>query len=876
MLNVRAKLSTHFAVFLTIFLFAVPTAASASSILVWGGQESDQTEMQISEGGAYSPLLSVPAPAHIVGPEIGPDGEPIFRLRGVLYRVSEVDGSTLREQLTTVFKHVPLDPDNPDRRDVEFSWPAYGTYELDVVSIPAPQVSYENSYGKRLAHAFFGEVAHAQLEGSVIETIHFTIVRPEPVCTEQCFSNVLFLPGIESSRLYRPDYNGGTEKLWEPGSSNDVQDLFLNPDGSSARFDVYAKESDVLDELPVIGTNIYKSFISKMDELKSSGMINDWRPISYDWRLTLDDILVYGNQVDNRIYYSGDLRATSSPYIIQELRRLATSSKSGKVTIIAHSNGGLVAKRLTEVLGPEASELIDKMIFVAVPQAGTPDAIAAALHGEAIGRGFIASQSTVRTFATTSPMVYQLMPSGRYFAQVDDAVIEFDPSLPEWRERYGDTIHSRESLHAYLVDSFNRVDAQTGDTSRPVQLSEQLLSNAETLHADLDNWAPPPGVQLIQIAGWGVDSTVKGITYKKKGEGINPNPTFTIDGDGRVVVPSALWTSASNTTNYWVDLNDYNNSHLLRKGPLAINHASILEVNELLAFLADNVREEIQSLPTYKYLRSESPASTQTRLHFALHSPLTIDIYDLNGNHTGVSTTTGQVEENIPGTYFVSFGEQKYIFADAANEYHLILDGYDSGTFTFVITEMDGDNILASTTFANVPVTPETTVKLDVAADLTSIDQLSVDQDGDGDVDFIVKVDGTIELLERAPDSGAQAPAQETMTHGGENGPPIPTAPITPTVLGTTTSATGTEQVINKVTTESAISSSPTATSTPKKTTKAPVKTLSRTASSMALSPSLSEIGTNSQVALVSEFTKNNLWSRIYRWILHKLLSNNK
>ena len=88
--------------------------------------------------------------------------------------------------------------------------------------------------------------------------------------------------------------------------------------------------------------------------------------IPYDWRLTPDQILDKGAEVaPGKISY---LVATSSPYIIQELKRLAATSKTKKVTIIAHSNGGLVTKRLIEKLGVDAATLVDKVIFVAVPQ----------------------------------------------------------------------------------------------------------------------------------------------------------------------------------------------------------------------------------------------------------------------------------------------------------------------------------------------------------------------------------------------------------------------------------------------------------------------------------------------------------------------------
>ncbi len=583
-------------------------------------------------------------------------------------------------------------------------------------------------------------------EAGNVATSSLTVALPKPVPPDPCValgncaSNVLFLPGIESSRLYRPDYNLGTDQLWEPNIDGDVQDLYMNPDGTSVRNDVYTKKRDVIDELPS-GANIYKSFIAKMDDLKTSGTIRDWEPIAYDWRLSLDDILNYGNDVQGRIYYSGDLRATSTPYVIQELRRLAGASKTGKVTIVAHSNGGLLAKRLTELLGPtESARLIDKMIFVAVPQAGTPMAIPAGLHGYKQDHvlGIVTSKSTARTFAKNSPMEYQLLPSASYFTYVDDPVVTFDASLTDWISRYGATIHSQSSLRTFLTDTYGRVDAQTGDINQPIQFSSSLLTGAETLHASLDNWTAPAGVDVIQIAGWGVPKTVGGITYKKKGTWVTPEANFTIDGDGTVVVPSALWTSTTTgATNYWVDLKSYNTlANRILGLRLKTGHASILEVPELLTFIADDLlSHSIDSLP--QYISTSIPPSDphDIRLRYALHSPLTLNLYDNEGRHTGVSTTTGQIEEQIPGTYYAEFGDVKYIFSDADTSASVIMNGYDTGTFTFNVDQYSGDTVTASTTFKDIPTTASTAVSLDVQSDISTLSPMQIDEDGDGIID---------------------------------------------------------------------------------------------------------------------------------------------
>ena len=580
--------------------------------------------------------------------------------------------------------------------------------------------------------------------GFIVSTPYHPV---EQGCTVNCNDNVMFLPGIESSRLYRPDYNGGTDQLWEPSGDVDAQDLRLNVDGTSRRADVYTK--DVVDEAyaPGVGTNIYKSFISKMKALKTAGTIEDWAPIPYDWRLSLDDILTYGNQLpDSRLYYSGDLRATSTPYVIQELQRLARTSRTGKVTIVAHSNGGLLAKALMIKLGPDASKYIDKIIFVAVPQVGTPMAVAGLLHGYKQSIPFTLSDSASRDLGNNSPSAYNLIPSSSYFTQVDDPVVTFNPSLLDWVSRYGSTVHSQERLHTFLTSAYGRVSADSSDTIDPVQLNDALLTQAEHLHAQLDAWTPPTGVQLIQIAGWGIPTTLSAINYEKQtkptcdssGFCTPPKPlsftaSTTIDGDGTVVVPSALWMSTTTgAVDYWVDLRQYNKDHPFQAAlPVTrFEHARIIETEPILSFVSDQITNTPNS--SYQYLSTAAPPSTDHRLRYELHSPLTLDVYDALGHHTGISTTTGQIEEQIPGTSYMQFGDVKYLFTDTSTTAHIVMNGYATSTFTFNVSELQGDMLMATTTFKDIPTTPHTTVTLDTASDITTVSPMHLDLMGDG------------------------------------------------------------------------------------------------------------------------------------------------
>lgn len=592
----------------------------------------------------------------------------------------------------------------------------------------------------------------------------------EPTCTENCNSNVMFLPGLEASRLYRPDYNGGTDQLWEPNTNDDAEDLFLDGTGKSIRNDIYTK--DVIDQVYQGGPNIYKSFISQMNDLKTDSAIADYGIAPYDWRLSLDDILNYGSQtLDGRIYYSGGLAATSSPFIIQELKRLVASSRTGKVTIVAHSNGGLVAKALVQKLGDmEAAKLIDKIIFVAVPQTGTPQAIGALLHGfkqgipEAIP--LILEEETARTLAEDMPSAYNLLPSEKYFSDVQTPVVTFDnfPILTDAFTRYGTFLNTPAELHSFLLGEEGRAKPVQNDLDTPNVLNGVLLENSEITRQNLDNWLPPIGIEAVQIAGWGID-TLKSIEYYQKGNSIIGyswayNPKLTEDGDSTVVAPSALAmsTNSPNVKRYWVNLKKINRGLTIDR-----EHRDILEILELRTFIQNIITQKQDQLPQYILTSTPTPNDSEKKLRFFMHSPLTLNLYDDQGRHTGISAT-GTVDREIPGTDYREFGEVKYVSTTASTT-RLEMNGLATGTFTLNIEAVSGGQVATSTTFVDIPVATSTIVTMDIISpNLSDVSNLYIDSDGDGATDFQLKPGGTV--------SDTTAPTTTVSTIGtlGKNG----------------------------------------------------------------------------------------------------------
>ena len=599
---------------------------------------------------------------------------------------------------------------------------------------------------------------------SVLDIPPPTVVPEEvvdPCVEETCVSNILFLPGVKGSRLYMANEGCGEvvceDRLWEPGEGSilkvfpknsftkDIQELYLNSDGTSVRSDIYVKKDDIITE--AYGKKYYLSFVNEFNFLRSNGIINDWEAVPYDWRLSLFDIVTKGFEVEEGVIsYS---TATNTPYIAQTLRRLAETSQTGKVTIVAHSNGGLVTKALLSHLGEEETKaLVDAIVFVGVPQDGAPRAIGTLLYGyeEGISKWGkdIISAGVARTLAENSPAAYHLLPSQKYFDVVRDAYhplgsfVEGGQAYVKEREAYGFAITNWNELSDFLLArEGGRVKPGTSDAHLANILNETLVSYGKTVHDTLGAWLPSEGVTLYQIAGWGVD-TLAGIEFfeiPKAPLSLIKNtrgyrPVFTEDGDEVVPVPSALSISVSTPHVYrhFVNL-----PRLSELEDFTVTHENLFEAQNIIALIKGVMFGE--GVSTSDVVTSEQVVShdTKKKLRFFLHSPLTLGIYDSAGNYTG-ALEDGDISEGIPGVTYGRFGEVQYLIAPSGENYQLSLQGLADGEFTLQIEEVSGEGSVLST-IANVPSTASTLATLMIGVEGNLLSSLQLDYEGDGVVD---------------------------------------------------------------------------------------------------------------------------------------------
>ncbi|NCU41756.1 MAG: hypothetical protein EOM19_03470 [Candidatus Moranbacteria bacterium] len=563
------------------------------------------------------------------------------------------------------------------------------------------------------------------------------------VCPE-CASNIFFLPGIKASNLFMKKEKK-EDTLWLPTvGSDDIENLTLDTEGKSKE-NIY---TDTIIE-SVLGGNIYKTFLERLAKWEEDAIIGDFEIFAYDWRKNVEDIVKNGSS-----YSQEDMKQ-----LVEEIELLSQSSFTKKVSIVAHSNGGLLAKALIQELERQEKEhLIEKLILVGSPQIGTPLSILSLLYGYEEFIPFLLSSADARDLARNMPGAYGLLPSQAYFDRMEESFISFSSEntrYKNFREAYGENIDSYEEFLSFLSGKKDdRKQPEKNDIEKEVLLRENLLGQGRDTHSRLDVWNPPENITVIQIAGWGLE-TIQGIEYTEKekvrcypslgsslpsciGRGeYEPvyEPLWTRDGDKVVVTPSALFLQESeNVKRYWVNL--YKEGKGFRKDR---SHKNLFEASPVLMFLT-NTLQKLPDAELPEFIKTQRPddfAEDSSRIRVSLYSPLDIHLYDTERRHTGISKVIydGQeipfIEENIPQSSYFQLGERKYLHFSGGEEYTLELAGYEEGTYSLILEEMDGEDIIASKHFTHLPTSDKTTVSLTIpSSGIRTLDTIVSDYNG--------------------------------------------------------------------------------------------------------------------------------------------------
>ncbi len=601
-----------------------------------------------------------------------------------------------------------------------------------------------------------------RIQELLVPTVYATFDIPQAVYTQTVTvvrdskepvgaSSILFLPGIMGSHLFEASdicFGLSEKRRWFSHTDCEQERLFLNENGESI-FDIYTKSSEVgiVGDVSIAGfqvESIYTSFMEHMNALEGD-TIADFVAFPYDWRLRLDQLLLLQENENGEVRY---VQGTSyrDGLLYTTLKQMVDESYSGTVTIVAHSNGGLLAKAFLEKLAEEHDPLedkIDNLILIGSPQVGTPDAVAGVLHGTEIAGGWVVRQEIARQILNDAPMGYHLLPN-EYFidgdgVSVETPVIVFDEgtTTADFRARYGEMIDSSTELTEFLGSASGRVKPAVDDLYTPEVGNDTLLAYADAIGDTLAQWTPPATLHVYELAGIGM-WTPKTLRYYS-GEQCSKHNLFdfgcdeyesqleyqvyfTREGDGTVVVPSALAMSESeNVERLWFNLQKYNQNNFSD-----FVHKNMFEIPDVSTFIS-NIASHATNTET-EYISDTEPAlQGEPTLVYHLHSPL--DMY-LTSSVGTISSTTN----TIPGAMYRRSGEVQYIIVpEGLEDVVLHLVGYKTGSFTLNVEEWTNDTVTSLREYTAIPSGTSTVVTLRAIDTL-----LQIDVDGDGAVDGTV------------------------------------------------------------------------------------------------------------------------------------------
>ncbi len=703
-----------FATFYVAGLFLVfPSFSLAASEVIWYGADPvtgeivPGSQVVLQNEGVYQVLFDTNGYF-----QINPDHPEYNAGNAALYFVPE-DGSERELVLETEDGGTPV------------VWMRVGTYEIDVYGFVLAPMRAPQSWWSNIVQIFIPQRALAAPQGEYVDTIRFTISEAEPPCC----SSVLFLPGIQGSILKE-----GSSTRWPPTVfSQDVERLEVTESGESVNS---IQVGGILNSF--YGTPIYGGYTEFMDGLVDEGVINEWSAFSYDWRIP------FQTTIEEGVVREGEDEAVM---IVQTIENLAANSKTGRVTIIAHSMGGLLGKLLIQERETQGlAHLVDSFVMVGTPQLGTPQAIASLLHGDQpiIMNVFVKShvlRSTGRNMQTT----HALLPSRKYFEEVTDPVISFssDASFTQdWIGQWGATIDSYDEFKEFVTDSFDLRSRPTEtNLAQPEILIPEVVEIADTTHSVIDEYEFPPNMRVVQVIGWGLP-TVKNVTYKNKHVVFEGYETkITNEGDNTVVFASA---QNSDLENYYLNLSLINNN-----SGVDFDHKNLMGSIQSQNLISGILRNA-DSSESIEYVSTQKPAITeiQKQLMVTVRSPIILGVEDSSGRFTGINPNQDltadvlQITREIPGSSFFVFGEDQYLVLPEKEQYAFKLHGIGSGPATIQISSLVNDQTTPIVTYSDIGVSEESIASFEVNSQGIEDTKIDLDQNGDGNPDTTILPDG--------------------------------------------------------------------------------------------------------------------------------------
>lgn len=481
-------------------------------------------------------------------------------------------------------------------------------------------------------------------------------------------NSLLIIPGIMGTEMFK-----GDEKLWADAQRmvTTNNDRFLDPLA-------YNTNGEPVDHSVVI-----------------KNVIDQAGPLDYTEKLIAD--LHNQGYTDNQNLFlfpydwRRELSSTANNELKNKLDEILAVNGGKKIDILAHSQGGLVIKKLL-LDHPQYQNKIGKLIFVGTPHLGAPKAAKALLYGDSMNVSFLGlglDPEEIKRIGLHMPSVYELLPSEAYF------------------DHYVGYLGEMKRLTPFSVAAVLYGKAETNSSLAGNGLDAGLIHIADNFHdASLDNFTFSfTPIKAYNIVGC-QEATLTEIFQRNSGK----IKLVYNAGDGTVPVKSANNVYGAKT-------------YFARK----TEHGKMLT--------EDGTRQQIESLLSGNetvfdplQMTTDSVDCTFHGRSVSVHSPVKIDIYDSLGNHTG-RDENGNIEIEIPRSQYDEIGEEKFVFLPDGDNYQIKLSGTGSGTFDLYDDQINESGTVSSNSFINLPIKVNT--KGEIAIE-NNQEVLKLDGDGDG------------------------------------------------------------------------------------------------------------------------------------------------
>lgn len=550
---------------------------------------------------------------------------------------------------------------------------------------------------------------------------------------------LILLPGIGGSEFkaaskieHKEDngHGGIFSKVYEAGEMIWVNVSEAIKPGNDDYFDVLRMQKDGItplhNEVILSGNFVESAYGDFVKFFTDNGytLNKDLFLYPYDWR---KDITINATLMDAKV---------------EEIRK---QTGSDKVDIVGHSMGGLVARKYTD--DPAQAAKVRKVITLGAPFLGSVNFLKTLHYGtcltpfESLPGCLGINDKEVSDVVQNAVGGYQLAPSATYF----DVYTNFDTNHPfPLRD-------DRDADNNGFIGSLNYT--QTKEYLKNFKHNTDLYTTAEGFHSLDLRLNKTNGVQSYAIVGSGKCTLGRLREYEKSNflglKTIKREENF-INGDGTVPLLSAsLNDTGSRLLSGETNIYYVNGKH----GELVKKGSTLALVNEIL-------NDTYTSSPNF----STSPYEANCK-QISVLSPVLIDAYDANGNHTG-RTADGNFEANIPGSDYDEIDEGKNIILPPEGTYTIKLTATDPGSFDLKVKDISNSTEQKTVLFKDVPIEKTTKGALTYDASNGSITPLTLDIDGNG------SIDKTLPLTSVATGAGAAdtMPPKTTSTISGPKG----------------------------------------------------------------------------------------------------------